>query len=69
MRLAAHVIKSVTRLAAFVVDDSQSIRKLLQRTLLGMGFTRVEMFENGKRALDAMKKEVVDMVFMDIQVG
>jgi YesN/AraC family two-component response regulator len=37
--------------------------------LLGMGFTRVEMFENGKRALDAMKKEVVDMVFMDIQVG
>jgi CheY-like chemotaxis protein len=56
-------------LTAFVVDDSQSIRKLLQRTLLGMGFTRVEMFENGKRALDAMKKEVVDMVFMDIQVG
>ena len=54
---------------AFVVDDVQSIRKLLKRTLLGLGFTRVELFENGKRALDAMKKEVVDVVFMDIQVG
>ena len=53
---------------AFVVDDSQSIRKLLQRTLLGMGFTRVDMFENGKRALDAMKVEMVDVVFMDIQM-
>jgi CheY-like chemotaxis protein len=53
---------------AFVVDDVQSIRKLLQRTLLGLGFTRVELFENGKRALDAMKKEIVDVVFMDIQV-
>jgi hypothetical protein len=53
---------------AFVVDDSQSIRKLLKRTLLGMGFTRVDMFENGKRALDAMKVEMVDVVFMDIQM-
>ena len=54
---------------AFVVDDVQSIRKLLKRTLLGsLGFSRVETFENGKRALDAMKKEVVDVVFMNIQV-
>ena len=53
---------------AFVVDDVQAIRKLLRRTLLGLGFTRVEVFENGKRALDAMKKEMVDVVFMDIQV-
>jgi hypothetical protein len=53
---------------AFVVDDVQSIRKLLKRTLIGLGFTRVELFENGKRALDAMKQEVVDVVFMDIQV-
>jgi YesN/AraC family two-component response regulator len=33
-----------------------------------MGFTRVDMFENGKRALDAMKVEMVDVVFMDIQM-
>jgi CheY-like chemotaxis protein len=56
------------RYTAFVVDDVQSIRKLLKRTLIGLGFTRVEVFENGKRALDAMKREVVDVVFMDIQV-
>lgn len=53
---------------AFVVDDVMAIRKLLKRSLLGLGFTRVELFENGKRALDAMQKEVVDVVFMDIQV-
>jgi hypothetical protein len=56
------------RYTAFVVDDVQSIRKLLKRTLIGLGFSRVDVFENGKRALDAMKKEVVDVVFMDIQV-
>mmetsp|Transcript_4443 Transcript_4443/g.7563 ORF Transcript_4443/g.7563 Transcript_4443/m.7563 type:complete len:353 (+) Transcript_4443:3-1061(+) len=60
--------KSAYPFTAFVVDDSQPIRKLLKRTLLGMGFTRVVMFENGKRALDAMKLEVVDVVFMDIQM-
>jgi hypothetical protein len=53
---------------AFVVDDVQSIRKLLKKSLLALGFTHVEVFENGKRALDAMKKEVVDVVLMDIQV-
>lgn len=53
---------------AFVVDDVRSIRNLLKRTLQSLGFTHVETFENGKRALDAMKREIVDIVIMDIQV-
>jgi CheY-like chemotaxis protein len=65
---ATKLMPSAFPFTAFVVDDSQSIRKLLKRTLLGMGFTRVDMFENGKRALDAMKVEMVDVVFMDIQM-
>ena len=55
-------------LTAFVVDDVPSIRKLLKRTLLHMGFKRIELFENGSKALAAMKVEVVDIVFMDIQM-
>ena len=54
--------------SAFVVDDIPSIRKLLARTLHNLGFSQVTLFENGKRALDAMKKEMVDVVFMDMQV-
>jgi signal transduction histidine kinase len=53
---------------AFVVDDVQMIRKLMHRTLKQLGFVRIELFENGSKALTAMKKEQVDIVFMDVQM-
>lgn len=55
-------------MTAFVVDDVQSIRKLMRHTLLNMGFASVKLFENGSAALEAMKIEQVDVVFMDIQM-
>eukprot|EP00602_Paraphysomonas_sp_CaronLab_P013656 CAMPEP_0185041062 /NCGR_PEP_ID=MMETSP1103-20130426/39863_1 /TAXON_ID=36769 /ORGANISM="Paraphysomonas bandaiensis, Strain Caron Lab Isolate" /LENGTH=692 /DNA_ID=CAMNT_0027580635 /DNA_START=82 /DNA_END=2160 /DNA_ORIENTATION=+ len=65
-----NVVQSIREreLVAFVVDDVQSIRKLLRRTLLNLGFKEVYTFENGSKALDVMKEEVVDVVFMDIQM-
>jgi signal transduction histidine kinase len=55
-------------LSAFVVDDVLSIRKLMRRTLQNMGFVSIKLFENGSAALEAMKTEKVDVVFMDIQM-
>ena len=57
-----------TNLTAFVVDDVKSIRKLMHRSLVQLGFKRIELFENGSSALRAMKEEHVDVVFMDIQM-
>mmetsp|Transcript_20783 Transcript_20783/g.29885 ORF Transcript_20783/g.29885 Transcript_20783/m.29885 type:complete len:796 (-) Transcript_20783:131-2518(-) len=56
------------KMTAYVVDDVQSIRKLLKRTLLNLGFNQVYLFENGSKALEALKDGVVDVVFMDIQM-
>jgi signal transduction histidine kinase len=53
---------------AFVVDDVPMIRKLMKRTLKQLGFLRIELFENGSKALTAMKQEHVDFVFMDVQM-
>jgi signal transduction histidine kinase len=53
---------------AFVVDDVPMIRKLMLRTLKQLGFTRIELFENGSKALEALKEEEVDFVFMDMQM-
>lgn len=55
-------------LVVFVVDDSPSIRKLMKRTLEKLGVGRVELFENGDLALQAMMKKEAAVVFMDIQM-
>lgn len=53
---------------AFVVDDVLSIRKLMSKLLLKVGFKEVECFENGWKALNALKTKQVDAVFSDIQM-
>jgi len=45
---------------ALVIDDSKSIRSILAKILLGVGFT-VEEAANGLEALDLIKKEKVDL--------
>jgi hypothetical protein len=55
-------------LVAMVVDDTLSIRKLMERTLLQLGFERVVCFENGSKGLDALMAEAVDIVFTDVQM-
>ena len=49
---------------AIVIDDSKSIRSILAKILLGVGFT-VEEAANGLEALDLIKKEKVDLALVD----
>lgn len=49
---------------ALVIDDSKSIRTILSKILLGVGFT-VEEAANGLEALDLVKKGKVDLALVD----
>jgi CheY-like chemotaxis protein len=55
-------------LTAMVVDDTPTVRKLMKRLLLKMGFVRVASYENGSKGLDAMVAGQVDIVFSDVQM-
>jgi CheY-like chemotaxis protein len=66
--LSSNCDSSICEYTAFVVDDVQMIRKLMQRTLKNLGFLEIELFENGSKALTAMKEKQVDIVFMDVQM-
>ena len=56
------------KLVAIVVDDTLTVRKLMQKMLLQMGFARVDCYENGSKGLDVMLKYTVDIVFSDVQM-
>ena len=56
------------QLTAMVVDDTLTVRKLMERVLLKMGFARVECYENGSKGLEAMMAQQVDIVFSDVQM-
>ncbi len=49
---------------ALVIDDSKSIRSILTKILVGIGFT-VEEAANGLEAMDLIKKEKVDLALVD----
>jgi hypothetical protein len=51
-----------------VVDDTLTVRKLMEKLLLKMGFARVDCYENGSKGLDAMMAGQVDIVFSDVQM-
>jgi CheY-like chemotaxis protein len=56
------------QLTAMVVDDTLTVRKLMEKLLLKMGFARVDCYENGSKGLDAMMAGQVDIVFSDVQM-
>jgi hypothetical protein len=56
------------QLTAIVVDDTLTVRKLMEKLLLRMGFARVDCYENGSKGLDAMRERQVDIVFSDVQM-
>jgi hypothetical protein len=56
------------QLTAIVVDDTLTVRKLMEKLLLKLGFARVDCYENGSKGLDAMMTEQVDIVFSDVQM-
>jgi len=49
---------------AIVIDDSKSIRSILSKILIEIGFT-VEEAGNGIEALDVIKKDKVDLALVD----
>ena len=49
---------------ALVIDDSKSIRSILSKILIEVGFT-VEEAANGLEALDIIQKEKVDLALVD----
>jgi hypothetical protein len=55
-------------LTAIIVDDTPTVRKLMERLLWKMGFAEVTCYENGSKGLDAMMAKQVDIVFSDVQM-
>lgn len=53
---------------AFVIDDMMTIRKLMAKTLQRANFEKVECFENGAKALAAMKVREATIIFSDLQM-
>lgn len=53
-----------------IVDDSMIIRKMIAKTLKISGLDIGEIFlaENGRQALDQLRKNWVDIVFADINM-
>jgi hypothetical protein len=56
------------QLTAILVEDTLTVRKLMEKLLLNMGFARVDCYENGSKGLDAMMAGQVDIVFSDVQM-
>ena len=56
------------KITAFVIDDTKTVRKLMEKLLLKMGFASVRCFENGSKGLEAMMAGQVDIVFSDVQM-
>jgi hypothetical protein len=57
-----------SKLTAMVVEDTLTVRKLMEKLLMKMGFARVDCYENGSKGLDAMMERQVDIVFSDVQM-
>jgi two-component system, cell cycle response regulator len=50
---------------ALVVDDSTTLRRLMELILVPLGMT-IDFVENGERALDLAQRNRYDIVFLDI---
>lgn len=55
-------------LKTMVVDDSPTIRKLMQKALVRIGIDSVKCFDNGLKGLNAMLAQEYDIVFSDVQM-
>ena len=60
-------VKSLKKASVLVVDDDESIRKTLSRTLEKEGYL-VEAVENGKQAIEASKKWFFNVALIDIRL-
>jgi CheY-like chemotaxis protein len=70
-KMSSQVIANLIReykLTAIIVDDTKTIRKLMEKFLLQLGFHSVLSYENGSKGLEGLVEHQVDFVFTDIQM-
>lgn len=63
----AQVMYSYKRLKIFVVDEDPIIRELYKQYLYNIGFTYVDVFENGWQGFEQLHKKP-DIIFLDYDV-
>ncbi len=54
-----------TNMRILVVDDFQTMRRIVRGVLKDIGFTNVVEAENGVRALEVLKSEKIDFIVSD----
>jgi CheY-like chemotaxis protein len=57
----------MTERKILVVDDEETIRDMLEMAFSRFGYT-VRLAENGERALEILKKEKIQVMFLDINM-
>jgi len=60
-----HETRRSRPVSILVVDDDAAIRELMAELLSGQGFT-VHQADNGRRAMEAVEREAVDLVITDL---
>lgn len=51
-----------------IVDDSTSMRRIVMKFLENAGFNRFVEAEDGNQALDAVKKQTIDLIISDLNM-
>lgn len=54
-----------SQINALVVDDSTTLRRLMELMLVPLGFA-IDFVESGERAIELSKRKTYDIVFLDI---
>lgn len=60
-----HLIKDFEKFTVLIVDDKANFRRTVRNMLRSLGFRKFREAENGKEALDRLKKERFDFIICD----
>jgi two-component system chemotaxis response regulator CheY len=61
-------MSDVSSLSYLIVDDVSSVREFLRQTLISMQVSEIHESSNGTDAIEAFKKNIPDVVFLDIEL-
>lgn len=57
-----------SKVNVLVAEDNKINQKVLHRTLQRIGIDKIEIVDNGQKAVDATKMQRYDIIFMDLQM-